>query len=228
MLGNIKTVGIVSALESEIKGFKERLENLEEIGINKHKFNIGYLNKTKVVFTDSGIGKVNSAITTQILIDNFSPELIINTGIAGGLDSRLKHTDLVIAKELMYHDFDKRLLKSYFPFVESFKVEERYLEVAREVLKDSNYFEGTIITGDQFIADSKTQVELRTEFKATCVEMEGASIAHTAYANNTPFVVVRCISDLANDDGESDYDNFEVIAAEKASDFTIKFIEKLK
>ncbi|MDL2310448.1 5'-methylthioadenosine/adenosylhomocysteine nucleosidase [Peptostreptococcaceae bacterium OttesenSCG-928-C18] len=228
MPGKIKVVGIVSALDSEINEFRKVLNNIEEKIINKHKFNIGLLEDIKVIFIDSGVGKVNSAITTQTLIDNFSPDIIINTGIAGGLDRKLKHTDLVIANELTYHDFDLRILEEYFPFVRSFKVEEKYLEISRKILKNCKYYEGLIITGDQFVTDSNKQLELREKFGAVCVEMEGASIAHTAFSNGIPFFVVRCISDMADDDGESDYDNFEILAAKKASDFTIKFIKTLK
>ncbi|WP_099202955.1 5'-methylthioadenosine/adenosylhomocysteine nucleosidase [Miniphocaeibacter massiliensis] len=228
MQGDIEIIGIVSALKSEIEGFKEKLRDIKEINLKNHKFNVGYLDNKKIAFTDSGIGKVNAAIATQMLIDNFNPNIIINTGIAGGLDKKLKHTSLVVADELMYHDFDKRLLEEYYPFTKSFKVEKKYLEIAKNVLKNEEYFEGLIITGDQFISDSKVQLNLREEFGALCVEMEGAAIAHTSYANDIPFMVIRCISDFADDDGETDYDNLEIVAANKASKFTINFIKELK
>lgn len=227
MSGNIKTIGIVSALYTEIKVFKDIISNIEEKQIGKHLFYLGDYENKKIIFTDSGVGKVNAAITTQILINEFKPDFIINTGIAGGLNEELNHLDLVIANELTYHDFDTRIMKKFLPYVKSFKAEEKYLEIAKKVLENKKYFEGLIITGDQFITDSSKKEELVNDFNAYCVEMEGAAIAHTAYLNNVPFMVIRCISDLADDDGGDDYDDFEVIAADKASKFTLEFIKKL-
>lgn len=227
MLGKIKTVGIVSALDSEINRFKDEVENMETVEINKHIFFTGSIDNKKIIFTESGVGKVNAAITTQLLIDKFSPDIIINTGIAGGLDSRLKHTDLVLGSELNYHDFETRLLESYSPNVSSFEVEEKYLELAEEILKDDRYFKGLILTGDQFITESKVKEEIKGRFDALCLEMEGAAIAHAAYLSNLPFIVIRCISDFADDDGDNDYDDFELLAANKASEFTIKYIKKI-
>lgn len=227
MLGRIETVGIVSALDSEINRFKDEVENIKTVEIGKHIFYTGNIGSKKIVFTETGVGKVNAAINTQLLIDRFSPDILINTGIAGGLDSRLKHTDLVVANELNYHDFETRLLESYSPNVSSFKVEEKYLKVAEDILKDKKYFEGLIVTGDQFITDSKVKEDIKSRFNALCVEMEGAAIAHAAYLSGIPFIVIRCISDFADDDGDNDYDNFEIIAANKASEFTIKFIKEI-
>ncbi|MFY9284926.1 MAG: 5'-methylthioadenosine/adenosylhomocysteine nucleosidase [Miniphocaeibacter sp.] len=227
MSGNIKTIGIVSALNTEIRAFKDVISNIEEKRIGRHLFYLGDYENKKIIFTDSGVGKVNAAITSQILINEFKPDFIINTGIAGGLNEKLSHTDLVVANELTYHDFDSRLLEKYSPYIKSFKAEEKYLEIARMVLENKKYFEGLVITGDQFITDSSKKEELINNFNAYCVEMEGAAIAHTAYLNNIPFMVIRCISDLADDDGDDDYDDFEIIAADKASKFTLEFIKKL-
>lgn len=228
MLGKIEIVGIVSALDSEINRFKDEVENIDIVEIGKHKFYTGNLDNKKIIFTESGVGKVNAAITTQLLIDRFSPDILINTGIAGGLDSRLNHTDLVVASELTYHDFETRLLESYSPNVSSFKVEKRYLEIAKDILKDKRYFEGLIVTGDQFITDSNVKKDIKGKFNALCIEMEGAAIAHAAYLSDIPFIVIRCISDFADDDGDNDYDDFEILAANKASEFTIKFIKALR
>lgn len=224
---SIKTIGIVSALNSEIKKFEEIVDDLKEIRIKNHVFHKGKVGNSPIIFVEAGVGKVNAAITTQILIDNFNPDILINTGIAGGLDDRLKHTDLIVANRLTYHDFEQRLLESYSPNVRYFEVEDNYLKIAKNILKDEKYFEGLILTGDQFITDSNTKDEIKSRFDALCIEMEGAAIAHTAFLNDIPFMVIRCISDLADDDGDNDYDNFEIIAAEKASDFTIKFIEEI-
>lgn len=224
---SIKTVGIVSALNSEIKKIEKLVLNLEKIVIKNHIFFKGEIGNKIIIFIEAGVGKVNSAVTTQILIDNFNPDLIINTGIAGGLDSKLKHTDLVIADKLTYHDYEQRLLKKYSPNVEYFEVEEKLLEISRRILKNENYYEGLIVTGDQFVTDLETKNDIKNKFNALCIEMEGAAIAHTAYLNDIPFMVIRCISDLADDNGDEDYDEFEVIAAQKASDFTIKFINEI-
>lgn len=227
MLLEKKDIAIICAMESEIKFFLDKVE-LEEVSyICKRKIYEGKFKDKNIVFTDCGVGKVNAAILTQGIIDRYSPDIVINSGIAGALDDKLKHLDLVIGNELTYHDYETRLLKKYSPFVNSFKVDKKLLSKFEELLKDGSYYEGLIITGDKFVVDDNIKKELKNNFNALCVEMEGASIAHVCYLNDTKFLVIRSISDLANSSGDDDYDKFEFIAGKRAAELTLKFIEEI-
>lgn len=227
MLLENENLAIICAMESELKFFLDRVEIKSTSKICKRKIYEGiYLGKN-IYFTDCGVGKVNAAMLTQGIIDKYSPGIVINSGIAGALDSRLKHLDLVVANELTYHDYEIRLLKKYSPFVSSFKVDKDILLKFEELLKGDSYYEGLIITGDKFVVDDKSKNELKNKFDALCVEMEGASIAHVCYLNDTKFLVIRSISDLADSSGDDDYDEFEFIAGKRAAELTLKFIEEI-
>ncbi|MDO5018236.1 MAG: 5'-methylthioadenosine/adenosylhomocysteine nucleosidase [Lagierella massiliensis] len=226
--GNLKeTIAVICAMESEIKFFKDTIEIKNITKICKRKVYEGEFKNYNIVFTDCGVGKVNASILTQGIIDKYNPKLVINSGIAGGLDKRLKHLDLVIGNKLTYHDFDLRLLKKYSPFVEYFKGDEKLLSKFKSILNEETYYEGLILTGDQFIVDDCAKRKLNEKFDALCVEMEGAAIAHTCFLNDINFLVVRSISDLADGSGDEDYDKFEFQAGKKAAELTLKFIETI-
>ncbi|WP_300410657.1 5'-methylthioadenosine/adenosylhomocysteine nucleosidase [Lagierella sp.] len=220
------TVVIICAMESEIEFFKDKIEIFSTEYICKRKVYEGLYNGKKIVFSDCGVGKVNSSMLTQALIDRYNPYLIINSGIAGALDDRLKHLDLVIGKELTYHDYELRLLEKYSPYVRSFKADSDLLKKFESLIKDGNYYEGLIITGDKFVVDNETKNRLKTDFNALCVEMEGAAIAHVCYLNDVKFLVIRSISDLADSSGDEDYDKFEFIAGRRAAELTLNYIGK--
>lgn len=217
--------GIISAMDCEIQKLKENINDLKEYQIGRHYFYMGSYNEKKIYFTDCGIGKVNSAIATQMLVQKFEPDLIINTGIAGGIDPNLQTLDMVVGTELMYHDFDSKIMKNFFPYMDRFHGDKEVINCIKTNYTDILF--GRIITGDQFINDSRKKKELWIQFQAKCCEMEGASIAHTAYANKVPFIVIRTISDLADDLADRTYENFEIDAANKSSRFVLDLISKL-
>ena len=227
MLLENKNIGIICAMESELKFFLDRVEIKSTSEICKRKIYEGSYKGKNIYFTDCGVGKVNAAMLTQGIIDKYSPGIVINSGIAGALDGRLKHLDMVVANELTYHDYELRLLKKYSPFVSSFKVDKEILSKFEGLLKDDSYYEGLIITGDKFVVDNDIKNELKNNFNALCVEMEGASIAHVCYLNDTKFLVIRSISDMADSSGDEDYDEFEFIAGKRAAELTLKFIEEI-
>ncbi len=220
-----KTIIIICAMESEIGFFKEEIDIENTVSICKRKVFEGNYKGNKVIFTDSGVGKVNGAMLCQGLIDRYHPDIIINSGIAGALDSRLKHLDLVIGKELTYHDYELRLLEKYSPFVRTFKADTNLLKKFESIIPDKNYSEGLIITGDKFVVDTEVKNRLKSDFNALCVEMEGAAIAHVCFLNDIKFLVIRSISDLADSSGDEDYDRFEYVAGKRAAELTLKFIE---
>lgn len=221
--------GILGAMESEVNLIISKLVGPKMKEISGFKYYEGKYKDKDLVVTECSIGKVNSALSTQIMIDNFKPDFIINTGIAGGLDSRLKVLSMVIGSELTFHDFDHRIMKSYFPFQESFFADKRAVELAVEIAKRENfhYLTGKILTGDLFVESTEKKLELIENFQGLCVEMEGASIANTAFINNIPFIVLRSISDLADDGGHMTYDEFKKEASDHSATMVLNLIKDL-
>lgn len=226
-------IGIIGAMDIEVVQIISHLENKIEKKIAGQFFYKGKIKNTEVVVTCSGIGKVNSSISAQILISEFNVSCIINTGIAGNMSENLKIKDIVIANKLMYHDFDKELLKQNSPFCEYFLTsKELILKAENSIIsinKNNNlhYEIGAIITGDLFLQDSKIKNELKEKFNPLCIEMEGASIAHVCKRNEIDFLVIRSISDTAEDGAEEIYNNFKNEVANISSNIVINLIENI-
>ena len=221
--------GILGAMESEVKMILAHMEDIKEEKVSGFTYYQGTYKNKDLVVTECSIGKVNSALSSQIMIDNFSPDFIINTGIAGGLDSRLEVLSLVIGEKLTFHDFDHNILKSYFPYQEYFYADERAVKIVEEIARDEDIHQltGTIVTGDLFVEDSKKKDQLLKDYSALCVEMEGAAIANTAFINNLPFIVVRTVSDLADDGGSMTYDEFKIEASDHSAKIVLNLVERL-
>lgn len=228
----MNTIGIIGAMGLEISIVKEALDITEEFlyaGFNYYRGKIGALD---IVLTCCGIGKVNAAACTQILIDRFNVDCIVNTGIAGSLHSDVKICDIVISDNVTYHDVRKGQMRSCFPFKESFTADE-FLKAAavgafEESLKNSSsYHLGRIVTGETFISDNKDKMMIVESYSPLCVEMEGAAIGHVASINNIPFIVVRSISDHADNEATISYEAFEQIAANNSAKLVLKMIEKI-
>jgi adenosylhomocysteine nucleosidase len=201
-------ISIICAMQEELDSILHALE-ITQSHSHDPKFVIYsgiYRNTHQLTLSLCGIGKVNAALHTQHIIDKFAPDYVINVGVAGGLDSKLDFGDVVIAKDLVQHDMDVRafdLPKGQVPRLNTFAFasDDVLLNIAKNIMhKDFKVALGTIATGDQFIADVTTAKKIQEEFKAAAVEMEGAAIAHVCYVNQTPFLVVRAISDKAGID----------------------------
>lgn len=225
-------IGIIGAMDLEI----ELLIN--KIGINRKEtvagfsYYIGSINDKKIVLTCCGIGKVNAAACTQILIDRYGVDSIINTGIAGGLHESVKICDIVISNNVTYHDVRKVQMESCFPFNDSFQGDEKLIEIATTACKlnkteEWNYHIGRIISGESFVENSELKNDLIRDYSPHCVEMEGAAIGHVAYLNNIPFVVIRSISDNADEEATINYDTFEKIAVNRSAEIVINMIQML-
>ncbi len=224
--------GIIGAMEIEVEGLKKEMQvcrTVEKAGMN---FFEGTLCGQNVVVVRSGVGKVNAAVCTQILIDDFGVNLIINTGVAGSLKKEIDIEDIVIATDVLHHDVDATLFgykKGEVPQmgVLSFKADEKVSELAKEVSEEVNpeikVFRGRIVSGDQFIFDKAVKAQIKNTFEGFCTEMEGTSIGHTAWLNNVPFVIIRAISDKADDSAKMDYPVFE----ERAAADSLRLVEGL-
>lgn len=225
-------IGIIGAMEEEVLALKEKLKVSDVRGIASLEFYVGVLQGKEVVLVRGGIGKVNSALCTQLLIDCFHVDSVINTGVAGALNDSLSIGDIVISSDSLEHDVDASGF-GYEPGViprmpdSIFKADKRLIHIAEkasEVLSvKTNVFTGRIVSGDQFISDPEKKRQLVADYKGFCVEMEGAAIAHACYLNKVPFVIIRSISDKADDAAEVNFAEFTQLAALNSC----KMIEKM-
>lgn len=212
-------VGIIGAMQIEIDLLLGKMEVLEEFIYAGFPFYTGALYGKIVVLTRCGVGKVNSASCTQILIDKFNVDYIINTGIAGSLKDDVGICDVVISSDVTHHDVRKVQMRNLYPFQETFLASEELINLAIKacVSTDSKYHLGRIISGECFVEDTKVRTTLIKDYSPACVEMEGSSIGHVAFINNIPFLIIRCISDNADEEAINTYDNFEKIAGEQSA-----------
>lgn len=214
-------IGIIGAMDEEVSQIVDVMELTETYERASMKFMKGKLNDKDVVIVRSGIGKVNAAVCTQLLVDRFNIDCVINTGIAGSLKAFINIGDVVLSSDVLHHDVDAAGFGyplGQIPRMEvlSFEADERLIELAKEacgkVTSDIGVHVGRIVSGDQFISDKAVKERIETNFDGFCTEMEGAAIAQTAYLNNVPFLIMRAISDKADDSATMDYPEFEAMA----------------
>lgn len=218
------TIGIIGAMQIEIEKLI-KYYNLKKDRMNKDIY-VSDLNDKRIVVAMSGVGKVNSAAMTQYIIDKYNVDAIINSGVAGGINNKLKVMDIIISDYVTYHDFiPKTIMESYVPNRGKIEANSTLVDIAKKVVKDMNitnaYF-APICSGDSFVQDEKIKLEILLNTGACCVDMESASIAHTCSLNNVPFISIRTISDMANG-GEY----YEDIAAFKSSEFVTKLVTEI-
>lgn len=213
-------------MQEEFEEIQNIMKNCDEKRIKEISFITGKIEGQNCVIVQSGIGKVNSARITQMMIDNFDIEYIMNLGSAGALNPMLKIGDIVIGDELVQHDFDITAFghaKGYITGVGDRVYSDKYLiekfENAIENLEDRNYEikTGTIASGDVFCTEIEMKNQIYANFKADCVEMEGAAIAQVSYLNNVPFIVIRSISDTPNGNNAITFDQFVELASKRCA-----------
>ena len=229
-------IGITGAMEEEVR---ELIADMQECEMNEKasmKFYKGKLYGKDAVVVQSGIGKVNAAICTQILADCYHVDELINTGVAGSLDAEINIGDIVVSTDACEHDMDVTALgykQGIIPQMkESFFKADRQLveaaiEVCREVNPDINVYEGRVLSGDQFISGEEIKNKLIDLFDGFCTEMEGAAIAHAAFLNEIPYVVIRAISDKADGSAHMDYPEFERAAAAHSAKLVENLVKRL-
>ena len=219
-------IGIIAAMESEMAYFKERLENLREETLGGLPCCTGTLDGKPVAVAQCGVGKVNAAMHAQMLIDRHGVSALIQTGIGGSLSPTATHLSIVIGSELVYHDIQKWILEQYYPYRLSYRTDEKLLEIARRCAPEDSVV-GVIATGDIFVDDPATKAAIARDHGAVCCEMEGAAIAQVATLNGLPFLILRCISDMADGDAGMTFQQFEHIAAEKAAQMVHRIVREL-
>ena len=221
-----KTIAIMAAMEEEIAEIKDIMENLEQKVISGVVIYQGTINGVKAILVQTGVGKVNAARTTQIVIDKYNVEYIINVGTAGGLNSKLNIGDIVIGKQLVQHDFDITAFgheKGYISgigatFVSNKELVQKACKTA-EKLDNINIILGIIASGDIFCTETKMKEKIRNKFNADCVEMESAAVAQVCTLDKIPFIVIRSISDIPNGENTITYEEFVYFASKKCAEF---------
>ncbi|TCI23383.1 5'-methylthioadenosine/S-adenosylhomocysteine nucleosidase [Exiguobacterium sp. SL-10] len=209
-------IGIIGAMEEEVNLLRNELTERTDTEIANYHFYEGYLGNVEVVILKSGIGKVNAAIGTTLLIDKFKPDVVINTGSAGGFKKGMKVGDVVVSTEVRHHDVDVTVFGYEYGQVPgmpaAYQADAHLMDVCKEVIEslhDVNVHTGLIVTGDSFINDSKRVADILGHFDGVAaVEMEAAPIAQTCYQFGVPFVVTRSISDSADEEANLSFDEF--------------------
>lgn len=230
----MKRVGIIFAMEEELKELLNYVKIEKEYRIFDLNFYEGTIANVYCILVQSGIGKVNAVRTTQILIDNIKVDYIFNIGVAGGISDLLKVGDIVIGESLVQHDFDITAFdheKGYIPEIGVYINSDKYLfKLANNVLNkdsDTNVVSGVIASGDIFCTELKMGQKINSKFNALCVEMEGASIAQICYLSHIPFLVLRSISDTPNNDNRLTYEEFLESSSKTIATAMKKILQKL-
>lgn len=232
----IKRIGIIGAMEEEVEALRQKLEGCEKRTRASMDFYSGRLKGQEAVIVRSGIGKVNAGICTQILADLFQVDAVINTGIAGSLQAKINIGDVVVSTDAVQHDMDAtgfgyepgvipRMKESFF------RADPELVQAAcaacAQAVPQIQIFRGRVVSGDQFVSDRAVKERLTRRFGGMCTEMEGAAIAQAAYLNGIPFVIIRAISDKADDSASVDYPAFEKQAIANSVALVENFVERI-
>lgn len=240
---------IVGAFQLEVEYLKSQVSGISEQKIEGIPFYTGQLNGQPIVLTRSGIGKVNAALTTAILLEHFRPKYLLFTGIAGAMNPSLHPGDIVVGKLVAHHDYGRRMpegmlrvaTKNPYYFSDNpifFPSDSMLLVVSQQASKNiqlqsigayrPQIITGTIITGDIFLADTKLNQQLQKEFNSDAVEMEGAAVAQICFQEKVPFVIIRSLSDSADDSAALDFKKYGKVAAENSAIFILEILKLLK
>lgn len=225
-------IGIIGAMDIEVNYFKEVIENPQVKTISGIDFYSGVIGNHQVVVARCGIGKVFAAICAEAMILNYNPDVIINTGAAGGLSPELSITDIAVATAVVQHDMDTSPLGDPVGLVSGINIVEfpadksygdKLVEAAESL--GLNCVRGIIASGDTFVATNEQRARIRKSFNAIACEMEGAAVGHVCYVNQVPFVIVRSISDSSSDSATMEYPEFVKIAAKNSFEVLYRMLE---
>ena len=229
-------IGIIGAMDEEVAKLKEQMEHVRVVKKAQMEFCQGVLGGKQTVVVRSGIGKVNAALCAQILVDDFQVDALINTGIAGSLRNWIDIGDIVVSTDALQHDMDATNFGypvGQIPRMDvlAFKADDKLVELAKEVCGEVNpeisVYCGRVVSGDQFVSEDGVKQRILDSFAGYCTEMEGAAIAQTAYLNGIPFVILRAISDKADNSASMDYPAFEKMAIEHSLKLTMGMLGRL-
>lgn len=237
----MKKIGIIGAMQVEVDWLRELMKKegkTEVVQAGGLEFESGKIHGKEAVVVRSGVGKVNAALCAQRLILQFNCTNIINTGIAGAMAEGLGVLDFVVSVDAVYHDMDATGF-GYKPgqipqmSVFSFEADKNMICAAKKAFENCKeaeghkMMEGRIATGDQFISEKPVKTRIGQNFSPACVEMEGAAIAHACHLNGIPFVIIRCMSDMADDLSSNGYDFNEAVAARLSAGVVEKLVEAI-
>jgi len=229
------TIGIIGAMQEEIELLLAGMEYKQterHAGISYHR---GVFRGKKVVLTRSGVGKVNAAVCTQILIDKFGADAVLFTGVAGAVDPELNIGDIVISSSSLQHDVDVTALgfpKGTIPYqdVSEYKADEKLIELAEDAGRKTypgRCKVGKVLSGDQFVADRAVVKALFEQFGGACTEMEGASVAQVCFMNDIPHVIIRSMSDKADGSAHANFAEFTVEASNRSYAIVDEIVKSL-
>lgn len=226
----MKKLGIIGAMSVEVETLKEQMTNMQVVSKAGMDFFEGELEGVPAVVVVCGVGKVNAALCVQVLCDCFGVTHLVNTGVAGSLCAELDIGDFVISESAVYHDFDCHVINPAYSIgqvpglpVRAFPADEmlrKFALAAAEQVYAGHTRVGVVASGDQFVCQKEVKEQIIANTGALCTEMEGAAIAHAAWRNGVPFVVIRAISDKADDSAQMDFPTFEAIAAVRCAAVT--------
>jgi len=226
-------IAIMGAMPEEIAPLLERVEDVKKVDYANNSYYEATYKGKELVIAYSKIGKVFSSLTATTLLEKFGCSTLLFSGVAGAINPELKIGDLIIADKLCQHDLDISIFGHDFGYVPEgakfVKSDKKLREIAKEVASKNNLslIEGTIATGDQFVASNERKEFISTNFQADALEMEGASVAVVCDALNVPFFILRAISDTANDDAGVDFDEFMVGSAKISANFILDMVDKI-
>ena len=231
----MKKLGIIGAMSIEVENLKAAMTDLQITEKAGMEFYEGKLENLPAVVVQCGVGKVNAALCVQVLCDLYGVTHVVNTGVAGSLCNDLDIGDFVVSSDAMYHDFDCAPINPNYAVgqvpglpVRTFKADDLLIQMAFEAAESVSHAKiGRVASGDQFVCNKDKKNKIIADTGALCTEMEGAAIAHAAWRNGVPFVVLRAISDKADDSAEMDYPTFELIAAQHSTTVTQTMAKKL-
>ncbi|WP_080146190.1 5'-methylthioadenosine/adenosylhomocysteine nucleosidase [Marinilactibacillus piezotolerans] len=227
-------IGIIAAMEQEVRVLVDHIEHKETQTIANQTFFNGTINHQEVTVVQSGIGKVNAAIATALLIQTFKVDAVMNTGSAGGIKEGLHVGDLVLSTELTYNDVDAQVFGYDFGQVPQmptrYQADAQLIEQVAAAAEQTGWsiIQGLIVTGDSFIADQKRTSEIRAAFsEALVTEMEGTAVAQTCYQFDVPVIVIRALSDTADEEASVSFDTFIEQAGKQSADMVLQFLTNL-
>ena len=228
-------IAVIGAMEEEVELLRAALNDTKVISMASSEYTTGTYAGKEIVLLKSGIGKVNAAMSTTILLHEFKPDVVINTGSAGGFDEALDVGAVVISDEVRHHDVDVTIfgyeMGQMAQMPAAYKADDKLIEIAKQAVTEvgeHQYGVGLICSGDAFMNDPQRVANVRKHFPTMkAVEMEAAAVAQVCYQFNTPFVVIRALSDIAGKESNISFDEFLPVAAKHSTEIVLKAITKL-
>lgn len=222
-------IAVLSAMQSEIDLLLEKMTDKNETVLCGNTYTVGLLHGKQVVVGAASVGKTNAAIGAQALIDRFHPDCLLHTGIAGSLSKDAGLLSIVLGERLTYYDLDHDIMKNFPPYQEYFLSDAKLLSIAEEYLKKQGdrYLKGLIATGDAFIESTAQKKAITDRMPALAADMESAAIACCCHVNGVPFLVVRAISDLADEDSRDTYQGHKRSASDVGAGMIVDIVEHI-